>query len=128
MAKKSVRSITPIPVDPTIETTDVVIGDKVYRMCFDLRSLAIAEEKLVGEGHNVNLLVALPRMDKIVNIRILFAASIQRFHPEIDFEDGLNLLNISNIYKVANAIASAVEKSMSVPDKDVKANPIEPGQ
>lgn len=121
------KKATTAPVsDPTIETTDIVINGKAYRMCFDLGALAQAEDALIAEGHDVNLLHALPRLN-LSSVRVIFAASIRKFHPEITYEDALALLTMPYVYKAGVAIHEAWEKSLAEPDPEAKQNPIQPG-
>lgn len=113
--------------DPTLATTDVVIDGKVYRMCFDMQALGQAEEDLIAEGHDVQLLLALPKFN-IKNTLIIFAASIRRFHPEISYEDAVRLVTLPYVYTVAAAIQEAWKKAMpDAASAEDGANPIQPG-
>ncbi len=123
--KKPVQPKGILPIDPTIESTPIAIDGKVYQMCFDLASLAEAEHAMVGAGHDVNLLYALPKVN-LESTRILFAASLQRFHSELEFQDRLDLLTLPYVLTAANAIADAWGKALAKPDS--KANPPQPGQ
>ena len=114
--------------DPTVETTDVVIGEKVYRMCLNVRALAQAERELNKLGYQVVLILALNRrrLLELDSILVLFAASIRKFHPEIDFGDAMDLVTLPYVETVAFALHEAWEKCLPKPEGD-KANPTEAG-
>jgi hypothetical protein len=117
-----------VEIDPTVETTDVVIGEKVYRMCLNVRALAVAERELKRLGYNVVLIVALSRerLLELDSILVLFAASIRKFHPEVGFEEAIDLVTLPYLYTVAVAVHNAWEKALPKPEGD-KANPTEAG-
>lgn len=123
--KRSPKKPAAETIEPTVDATTVVIGEKVYRMCFDLGSLAEAEHAMVEAGHEVNLLYALPKVN-LESTRILFAASLQRYHSELGFEERLDLLTLPYVLVAANAIADAWTRS--IPKTDGKANPPQPRQ
>ena len=56
------NTIANTPADPTLERSTITIDDKAYDLCFDLASLAAVEDKFLKQGHDVNLLVALPQL------------------------------------------------------------------
>jgi len=117
---------TPLPPpDPTVQTSEVVIGEKVYRLCLTTRALAQAERELVAAGHDVMLLRAFPLRLTLDSILLLFAASIRKFHPEVGFEEAIDLVTPPYIHAVALALVEAWNKSIPAPEK--KANPTEPG-
>lgn len=110
MAKKAV---TAIAIDPTVETTDIVIEGKTYRMCLDFRSLRLAERELNKAGHNVNILAEFPKLTLDATC-IVFAASILRFHPEMSYEaaEDLLLAEPMNAYRASDAISAAFMKAI----------------
>jgi hypothetical protein len=124
--KRKLTAVAKIQVDPTIESSEIVIDGKVYRMCFDLGALAEAEDRLIARGWNINILDAFPRLN-LSSVRTMFAVSLHKFHPEIAYEDALALLTLPYVYKAGVAIKDAWEKSLSKQDKDVKTNPTVPG-
>jgi len=117
-----------VEIDPTVETTDVVIGEKVYRMCLTTRALAAAERELRKLGYPVVLIHALNPLTllELDSIVVIFAASIRKFHPEIGFEEAMDLVTLPYLQTVAVAIHSAWEKALPKPEGD-KANPTEAG-
>ena len=119
---------SPVEADPTVETTDVVIGGKVYRMCLTTRALAEAERELKKLGYPVVLIRALNPVTllELDSILMLFAASIRKFHPEIDFGDAMDLVTLPYVQTVAVALHDAWEKCLPKPEGD-KANPTEAG-
>lgn len=129
--KKTSPAAEPAPIavvaDPNLLTSTVKVGGKEYTLCFDMRTLATIERQLRAEGHNVNLLEALPSQT-IEHLLVTFAASIRRFHPEIGFVEALAIPKLTDIYAVSLAIAEAWRKSLpEVDPKDAKKNPTGPG-
>jgi hypothetical protein len=55
----------------------------------------------------------------------MFAASVRKFHPELDFEAALKLLTLDSIYAVATAITDAWKAANPEPEKT--ADPPRPG-
>lgn len=112
-------------VDPSLPFSVITLGGNEYRMCFDLGALAEAEESLVAKGHDVNLLAALPRLN-LNSTRILFAASLYAFQPEISFQQALALVTPQSLFQVASAVVDAWKESMPEPDVSASQNPPEP--
>lgn len=109
------RKIAGTVSDPLLPKTPVTIDGKTYNLCFDLGALAEAETAINGERARkgeqpLNLLMVLPAMN-LANIRIVFAAALRKFHPEIDFEKAQKMLTLSNLYDVATRIREAWDKS-----------------
>jgi hypothetical protein len=104
--------------DPTVESTEVLIEGKTYRMCLDFRSLRLAERELNKAGHKINILYEFPRLT-LDSTCIVFAASIRRFHPEVSYEAAEDLLveNPVNAYRVSDVIGEAFMKAMAAPRK-----------
>lgn len=102
----SKRAISNTTADPTLAVTPVVIGDKEYKLCFDYGALAEAEAHYNAQGHNVNLLFSLPKFS-LESVRINFACSVRKFHPELSFEDACKLVTIKSMTAIANAVATA---------------------
>lgn len=116
----------PEAIDPTVPFTPIDINGVTYKMCFDIRSLILAERKL-----NEAVRVGDPKIDIAVTFRelnlentcILFAASLQRFHPEISFDDALNLITMPVVSRVTNAVVAAWVAALPQPDPEEKQNP-----
>lgn len=113
--------------DPTVETTEIVIGGKTYKMCFDFDSLVRAERELNASGNQISLLSALPGRD-LESIRIMFAASIRRFHPEVTYAEAVGLVNLPSAFHIALAIGEAWKKAMPEPSEEAQKNPTRPGR
>jgi hypothetical protein len=114
--------LAPENLDPTLATSVVKIGGKEYRMCFNLGALAQAESELIAQGHDVNLLSALPSLN-LNSTLVLFAASIRKFHPEISFEEAKALLTLPQLLEVGSVIADVWNKSLAPASDEDKANP-----
>jgi len=101
------RKVANTSVDPTLPKTPVTINGTTYDLCLDLGALAEAEAALIAEGHSeVNLLMALPAQT-LSSTRIIFAAALRKFHPEIGFEQAKSLLTFAALYDVALKLQSA---------------------
>lgn len=108
---KVIRKVAGSPADPTLPKTPITIDGNVYNLCFDFAALAEAESALNAEGHNVNLLAALPTLN-LANTRTVFAAALRTFHSDIAFDDAVKLVNFGNAYTIAGAIADAWEAAI----------------
>ena len=113
-------------VDPTLLTSKVKVGGKEYTLCFDLQTLAAVEHQLRKAGHDVYLLESLPSQT-LAHVLVTFAACIQRFHPEIPYQEALRLPGLNDIYAVRLAIADAWRRSVAEPEGEDKKNPTQPG-
>lgn len=116
MAKS--RKIANTAADPTLPKTPIEIAGKTYFLCFDLGALAEAESHFDAQGHEVNLLRALPRIN-LANARIVFPCAIHKFHPEIDFFQAQKLLTFENMWLVAEAIGEAWKAA--IPEAEAKS-------
>jgi hypothetical protein len=72
----------------------------------------------------VNLLVSLSELN-LRNVRVLFAAAVRTFHPELGFEEAQELLALADIFRVVGAIE--LSWSASVPEPEKTADPPQPG-
>jgi predicted neutral ceramidase superfamily lipid hydrolase len=130
MMKNSEKTAVALPEsNPTQQTTDVVIGDKVYRMCLNVRSLAQAERELNRMGYKVILLRGLASLQllELDTILVLFAASIRKFHPDISFDDAIDMVTLPYVMPVAEALIDAWNKCLPAQETDVAGNPTEAG-
>lgn len=109
------RKVANTPIDPTLQKTPITIGGVTYNLCFDLGSLAEAEQTLNRAGHNVNLLYALPNLN-LANVRVIFGAALRAFHPEVTFEQAMDLITFHNLYAIANAVSEAWTAALPEPE------------
>lgn len=105
------RKIADTPIDPTLPNTPIEIDGKKLDLCFDLGALAEAEDHFLREGKDVNILTALPRLN-LSNVRVLFAASLRKFHPEYTFDAAVKLVTLANLYLITNLIQQAWQDAM----------------
>jgi hypothetical protein len=123
------RKIAGTKADPTLPKTPIVIGGKTYNLCFDLGALAEAETSINAElaadrrSERVNLLAAMP-VQNLRNTRILFAAAVRTFHPQLSFDEALALPRLNNMYEVGTMLIEAWTAAMVDPDSP--ANPPQP--
>jgi hypothetical protein len=122
------RQIAGSLADATLPRTPVMIGGKEYFLCFDLGALAESETAINVEfaraklPERVNLLVSLSELN-LKNVRILFAAAVRTFQPELGFEEAQELLALGDIFRVV----AALEASWSAAVPEPETNPQEPG-
>lgn len=127
---KSHRRVAGTVNDPSLPKTPVTINGKIYNLCFDLGALAEAETAINAEllrrtpPQQVNLLWALPG-GNLGNTRVMFAAAVRKFHPELGFEEAMGLLTLTNVHDVSLALQAAWVKSEATPDP---ADPTRPGK
>ena len=121
----SKRKIAGTPTDPTLPKTPVNIDGKEYTLCFDLGALAEAEAAILAEGHQVNLLAALPVLN-LSNVRLIFAAAIRKFHPDVTFSQAVAMVTLRNVYALAQVIADAWKAA--IPEVEVSEGEAQPGQ
>lgn len=106
------RKIAGTIADATLPKTPIEIGGVTYQLCFDLGALAEAETAInaeLGAGGRsdfVNLLFALPAQN-LANTRIVFAAAVRTFHPELSFDAARNLVQLPDLYAVALKVREA---------------------
>jgi len=116
VTKKNVRAIAHTVADPTLPKVPVVVGGKTYNLCFDLGALAEAEFAINadffkhGSDERLNLLAVLPAAN-LYSVRVMFAAALRVFHPEISFGDAQKLFAYADVYTVADAVRTAWEGS-----------------
>jgi hypothetical protein len=121
------RQIAGSLADATLPRTPVTIRGKEYYLCFDLGALAEAETAINAEfaraklPERVNLLVSLSELN-LKNVRVLFAAAVRTFQPELAFDDALELLALGDVFHVVAAIEASWSASIPEPE-----NPSEPG-
>jgi hypothetical protein len=110
------RNIAGTIADATLPKTPIEIGGVTYQLCFDLGALAEAETAInaelsaAGRGDFVNLLYALPAQN-LANTRIVFAAAVRTFHPELSFDAARKLVELPDLYAVALKVRQAWEAS-----------------
>jgi hypothetical protein len=102
-------------------------------LCFDLGALAEAETAInaeltrEGRGDSVNLLYALPAQN-LASTRIIFAAAVRTFHPELSFEYARQLPTLEDLYTVAVKVREAWAQSRVEPEASDDANAENPQQ
>lgn len=121
----SKRNVAGTVNDPTLPKTPIEIGGKIYNLCLDFGALAEAESAInrelmaAGRTDFVNLLYAMAE-ENLRNTRILFAAGVRTFHPELNLEAAAALVGPDCVFRVATALRAAWAAAM--PEK--AADPI----
>ncbi|SRR5579883_642892 len=116
MAK--VRKIAGTSADPTLPKTPVTVSGKTYNLCLDMGALAEAETAINQEAGSldaINLLSALPVLN-LANLRIIFAAALRTFHPDISFEEGKKLIAYDDLVEVLVKVQEAWASSVPAPE------------
>jgi hypothetical protein len=114
------RRVANTVVDATLPKIPVTIDGKTYDLCFDLGALAEAETEFRRQGHDVNLMDALPGFT-LAQVRTLFPCALRKFHPDISFDDAQKMVTLPTLYVVAAAIGAAWQASL--PESDKQADP-----
>jgi hypothetical protein len=87
----------------------VELDGKTYKLCFDMRELAKAEQELRREGHRVNMLLALNVGSLDLDaVETLFAATVRTYHPELKYDDAVALVTLRSVYQIATLILEAL--------------------
>ena len=113
----SKRKIAGTAADPTLPKTPIEIDGETYHVCFEYAALAEAEHAFELEGHEVNLLWALPN-PTMYNTGVLFAAAVRTFHPELGFDGARALVNMGNVYAIVVALRDAWNKALPRPTEN----------
>ena len=93
-------------IDPTLPYTEIEILGKTYKMCMTFRALARADARLREQGVASDLVRMLPNMT-FESIPIVLAASLATFHPELTFEDVVELIDYDTVWSVRDKIFEA---------------------
>lgn len=112
------RKIAHTEADPTLPKTSIEIEGNTYNLCFDLAALAEAEMHFSAQGHDVNLLVALPSMN-LNSVRVVFPCAIHKFHPEVGFAQAQAMITMKNMQQIGMAIVQAW--GYAIPEPEAKA-------
>ncbi len=99
------------PINPAWPYTEIVIDGTTYKMVFDYAALAQAEDYLLRQGHEVNILVPMLRRT-FSSLRVLFAVSLVAYHPDLDFSETQNWVTKENILEVIQAVDAAWNEAM----------------
>lgn len=98
-------------VNPALPFTTIEIDGVIYKMCFQHRALARAEDALLKKGHDVNMLVPMLRRTYSTT-RVLFAASLYTYHPDLDFEAAQDLCRPDNVLEIMQACDAEWKQAM----------------
>lgn len=105
-------------IDPSLPFAEITILGETYKMCFQFRALAKAEAGLRKQGVAANLLWQMPTLT-FENIPIVFAAALGTFHPELKFEEVVDLLDYDTVFEVRDKVLDAWVAAM--PKREGKA-------
>lgn len=122
-AKKKAAAVEANPVRPF---TEIEVNGEKYKMCFTYGALAEAETAMLRRGIDVNLNLCLPRLN-FANTRILFAASLLAYHPDIDPRESMNWVTAENNIFIVTSILKAFEAN-TPKRKSGKSDPPDPDQ
>lgn len=125
-----IRKIAGTVNDSTLPKTPIVLNGKTYELCFDLGALSEAETSInaelikAGRTDLVNLLYALP-IQNLANTRMLFAAGLRTFHPEIGFDEACKMVTPGALFEVATRVREAWQAAN--PPEEAPKDPQQPG-
>jgi hypothetical protein len=117
------RKIAEVVADPTLPSTSLEIDGITYSLCFDLRAMAEAQQYFKRQGHEVNLLQALPNID-LDSCLVIFPCIVHKYHPELSWDEAQKLITLATLYPIATKIGEAWQAG--VPEKEApEENPPE---
>jgi hypothetical protein len=104
--------------DPTIKFTDLTLGKKTYKLCFDFDAVALAEEKT-----GMALLAGVDwRNIGVRRIAVMLYASALKAQPDVTMDEFRQYINHRNIGKIQMALADSwVENQMDEDADDISA-------
>ena len=108
--------------DPTIQFTELTLGNKTYKLCYDFDAVAKAEA-LTGMALLAGVdwtNITLPR------IRAMLYASALKADPKVTLGEFTKHITHRNILRIQIALADAWTES--TPEKDEPENPPKPDQ
>lgn len=120
MSKRK-SEIDPIVTDPTVPVPTVTLKGVEYKLALDFASLAQAESTFNRQGHNVNILLALPSLN-LNSVRILWPCAIHKYHPEVSFEQAQDMVDITSIGAIVPVIGDVWNASLPEPEPGAKGN------
>jgi hypothetical protein len=126
--RKKAKQVANTDIDPTIDFTQIILDGKTYKITFDFASLAKAEAALLPKHPEICLLRQLcyDGQYRLEQIQELFACSLYKAHPDLDYDDAKALVNLRTIGPVTIAVLKAWEKSMEAPKAEDEGFPTPP--
>jgi hypothetical protein len=126
--KNTKQQVANTAIDPTIDFTDIVLDGKTYKLTFDFASLAQAEAALAPKHPEINLLRHLfhDGVYRLEQIQELFACSLYKAQPDLDYDAAKALVNMRTIVPVAAAVLTAWKASMEEPKAEDEGFPKPP--
>lgn len=111
MAKRKKVAPTAVTEPSALDVSKipVEIDGATYHLCFELGELGKAETLFRRQGHQFNLLFALPSLT-LENVRVVFPCAVHKHHPELTFEEAQALITISSVYNVATVIVQVWDR------------------
>jgi hypothetical protein len=118
------RKVAETVADPTLPSTPLEIDGKTYDLCFDMRAMAEAQQHFKRQGHEVNLLAALPNID-LDSCLVIFPCIVHKYQPDLTWEEAQGLVTLVTVYAIAAKIGEAWENA--TPKKEApEVNPPQP--
>lgn len=111
---KTIRKKVPA-VDPTSPPVTIQLGDREYKLTFDLVTLTAAEQMMREQGHTVNLLNALGDIN-LSTLPVLLTAAALHYQPDTKLEDIRAKITMSNLISAKEVLIYTW--LMSIPEAD----------
>lgn len=109
--------------DMTLPDASVEIHGQTYHLCFDYAALSSAKRDLRSQGVEINILAALVRQDvDIDTIPALFFAAARKAHPELKYQQVVDMCTLSTSVIMGGAILNAYAESLKIAQEH-DANP-----
>jgi hypothetical protein len=97
---------------PEPSKTPIEINGRTYDMCFDFAELAKAERLYRSQGHQFNLMFAMPEFT-FGSLQVVFPCLVRTHHPELTWEQAQELVTLQSASAIALAVAGALDAGSS---------------
>ena len=87
--------------------TPIEINGETYDMCFDFAELAKSERLYRSQGHEFNLMFAMPEFT-FGSLQVVFPCLVRTHHPELTWEQAQELVTLQSASSIALAVAGAL--------------------
>lgn len=116
------NTVAGTPADPTLAFTDLKLGNKTYKLCFDFDAIAIAEEI---SGMPLMAGVNFSNVG-VKRVRAMLYASALKAQPEVTLKEFTRYITPVNIKKIEKALLEAWVACVEKEETEEGENPTEP--
>jgi hypothetical protein len=112
MKKKEEAAVIEAKPQKVPSKTPIEINGKTYDLCFDFAELAKSERLYRSQGHQFNLMFAMPEFT-FGSLQVVFPCLVRTHHPELTWEQAQELVTLQSASAIALAVAAALEGASS---------------